>query len=226
MSLNEKELEERLAKVEQVFKDTAEQSGVSLDESAVLGDRLGEWLDARVEQLIEKALDEKLKEKMASLSESLPDAISDYVDSCMEEVSTKLDEKQASLKESLADGIAEVLSESIETIAEKCGDKEGDCEEDDDEAEDDEKDAEKDDDDDEKPVKEGLDEKAYKILESIKEHLSFNEYQHVKELIAEQNFSNESEVQQFFENNVETEEDKPEPVVESFVEAYARLLKF
>lgn len=225
MSLNEKELEERLAKVEQVFKDTAEQSGVGLDESAVLGDRLGEWLDARVEQLIEKALDEKLKEKMASLSESLPDAISDYVDSCMEEVSAKLDEKQASLQENLADGIAEVLSESIETIAEKCSEKDGDCEKDEDEAEDVD-DAEKDEDDDEKPVKEGLDEKAYKILESIKEHLSFNEYQHVKELIAEQNFANESEVQQFFESNIETEEDKPEPVVESFVEAYARLLKF
>ena len=205
MSLDENELKTRLEKIEKIFED---QQQDTLNEEALeaFSNKIADTLGNLVESKVQSALETALREKMEALAEGLPDAISDYVDE-------SVDEYKEELSERIADAILLALEEK-----EKC-DKD-DAEDGD--AEEDEKD------DEEAPAEKSesvYDVKAQRILENLCDHMSYNEYQRIKEMLAEQDFNSNDDVKTFFETVVETEEE-PVAKVESFVELCARKLNF
>lgn len=220
MSLSEKEMEERLNKIHAIFEaeggDT--QDAVSKEMLEAFSDNIAEVLSDLVERKVKEALDEK----MAALAERLPEAIEDYLDESIVEVKDELAEN---VSHNLAWKMLDILEaekddgddkeDEADEDAEKCS-KGKDCKEEDEDKED------------------GKDSKnesyynaaAVQILESLQDHMSYNEYQKIAEMIDEQYFNSAADVREFFESVVETEDDEPAaPVMESFVEFCARSMR-
>lgn len=217
MSLDENDLKARLEKVEKIFEDQQQEA---LNEEALqsFSDKIADTLGSVVESKIETELDEALKEKMERLAENLPRAISSYIDESIEEVVENLSEK-----------IATILATAIETIAEGDDSKKDDDdqpEEDEKECDADKKDEDNEDTDEKNESVSEFDIKANQILDNLSEHLSYNQYQSIKELLDEQQFESDGDVRAFFEENIETEKEEPAKPSDSFVAFCAKSIKF
>lgn len=216
MSLDENDLKARLEKVEKIFEDQQQEA---LNEEALqsFSDKIADTLGSVVESKIETGLNEALQEKMERLAENLPGAISSYIDESIEEVVENLSEK-----------IATVLATAIETIAEGDDSKKDDVqpEEDEKECDADKKDEDKEDTEEKNESVSEFDIKANQILDNLSEHLSYNQYQSIKELLDEQQFESDGDVRAFFEENIETEKEELAKPSDSFVAFCAKSIKF
>ena len=222
MSLSEKEMEERLNKIHAIFEAEGDntQDAVSKEMLEAFSDNIADVLSDLVERKVKEALDEK----MAALAERLPEAIEDYLDESIVEVKDELAEN---VSHNLAWKMLDILEaekddgddkeDEDEEDAEKCS-KGKDCKEgDEDEDKDDGKDSKN---------ESYYNAAAVQILESLQDHMSYNEYQKIAEMIDEQYFDSAADVREFFESVVETEDDEPAaPVMESFVEFCARSMR-
>lgn len=239
MSLSEKEMEERLNKIHAIFEaeDTDTQDAVSEEMLEAFSNNIADVLSDLVERKVKEALDEK----MAALAEGLPDAIEDYLDESIIEVKDELAEN---VSHSLACKMLNILEaekeddgedeEAEDDGDEKCS-KGKDCKEaEEDDKEDNAKDkkgGDNEEDEDEGEDKDSKNESYYnaaavQILESLQDHMSYNEYQKIASMLDEQYFYNADDVRDFFESVVETDEDEPTaPVMESFVEFCARSMR-
>lgn len=238
MSLSEKEMEERLNKIHAIFEaeDTNTQDAVSEEMLEAFSNNIADVLSDLVERKVKEALDEK----MAALAEGLPDAIEDYLDESIIEVKDELAEN---VSHSLACKMLNILEaekeddeedEEAEDGDEKCS-KGKDCKEaEEDDEEDNAKDKKGGDDEEDEDEGEDKDSKnesyynaaAVQILESLQDHMSYNEYQKIASMLDEQYFYNADDVRDFFESVVETDDDEPAaPVMESFVEFCARSMR-
>lgn len=222
MSLSEKEMEERLNKIHAIFEaeDTDTQDAVGGEMLEAFSNNIADVLSDLVERKVKEALDEK----MAALAEGLPDAIDDYLNESIIEV-----------KDELAENVSHNLAwKMLDILEAEKDDNDGDDKEDGEDAEKCSKGKdckEADEDEDKDDGKDSKNESYYnaaavQILESLQDHMSYNEYQKIAEMIDEQYFDSAADVREFFESVVETEDDEPAaPVMESFVEFCARSMR-
>lgn len=217
-------------------------------------------LARRLPEAINRYIDESVEDAKDKIESEIDAKVENEVDAKIEnEISTKIediiqDKLESALKdtnlgedgEDLKDKIAEVIANVVDAIGEEMDDLRKECgvaskvNEDDDEVqenddlEEDDK-VEEDDDleeDDRKETNESLRSKAYDILESVKDHFSFNEYQNIQESIGRKWFRSKKDVLHFFENAIDREPVRPSGYVNEsyapsdlFVDACARKLK-